>query len=94
MVRRRVAAAVGAALALALAALPAAAQRVVGTVRDSASREPIAGAAVLLLDANGVIVARTISSALGQFSAPRPRARRARVVRIGFRPREITLPST
>ena len=93
MVRRRVAAVAGAALTLALAALSAGAQRVAGTVRDSASREPIAGAAVLLFDANGVVVARTLSSALGQFSAPRAKARRVRVVRIGFRPREMPLPS-
>jgi hypothetical protein len=93
VVRRRVAAVAGAAFTLAaLAALPAAAQRVVGTVRDSASREPIAGAAVLLLDANGAVVARTLSSALGQFSASAARTRRLRVVRIGFRPREVSLP--
>ena len=94
MVRRRVAAAVIAATtALASLALPAGAQRVAGTVRDSASREPIAGAAVLLLDAHGVVVARTLSSALGRFGAPRGGARRIRVVRIGFRPRDLALPA-
>ncbi|MFI5228869.1 MAG: carboxypeptidase-like regulatory domain-containing protein [Gemmatimonadales bacterium] len=93
MVRRRLTAALAAAVAVAVG-MPrgAHAQRVVGIVRDSASRELLPGAAVTLLDANGAVLARVVSSAQGRFGASVGGARRLRIVRLGFRPRDVALP--
>ncbi len=66
-----------------------------GSVRDSASHEPISGAVVLLLDSSGVVLVRRITDERGQFRiATASAARWARVVRIGFQPREIRVPTT
>lgn len=63
------------------------AQEVLGTVRDSASRQPIPSAVVLLLDSSGAILARRATDASGEFRFPRnPSARQLRVLRLGFRP--------
>lgn len=64
-----------------------------GTVRDSASRQPLAGAVVSLLDGLNAVIGRELTNARGQFSAALPSgARRLRVVHIGFRPRELDIP--
>ena len=69
------------------------AQRVLGTVRDSASREPLAGAVVTLLGASNAVITRGLTDARGQFRVDlSPAIQRFRVVRIGFRPREIAAP--
>ncbi len=69
------------------------AQDVHGIIRDSATRAPIAGAVVELLDANGGMVRRTISNERGQYRvlAP-PTGQQLRVRRMGFRPRSVNLP--
>ncbi len=65
-----------------------------GVLRDSASGDPIPGAVVLVMDAAGRIVNRTISSARGQYRVLRPAtAVQLRAVRLGFRPRTVPLPS-
>ena len=68
------------------------AQDVHGIVRDSATRAPISGAVIELLDANGGMVHRTISNERGQYRviAP-PTGQQLRVRRMGFRPRAIPL---
>jgi hypothetical protein len=79
-------------LALALCANRAAAQTFHGTVRDSASHQPIAGAVFMLLDSSGVVLGRRITDEHGQYGIVVTGAPRwARVVRIGFRPREVRL---
>src|SRR5690242_18794778 len=81
------------ALVAALAAIaPAQAQRVRGTLTDSATREPVSGAVVSLLDSAGQFVSRTIADEQGRFSAARLRgARTLHVVRIGYRPVDTPL---
>jgi hypothetical protein len=78
----------------ATAASEACAQTLRGTVRDSASGVPIPGAVVTLLDSAGGVAARTTTDEGGQFRAVLigNGVRAVRVVRLGFRPRTITLP--
>lgn len=65
-----------------------------GAVRDSASGTPIAGAVVLLLDATGATIGRTITGARGTYRVSRPEtAELVRTVRLGFRPATERLPS-
>jgi hypothetical protein len=69
------------------------AQRAAGVVRDSAMREPIAGAVVSALDSASRAVARSISDAAGRYFVDLPAsATQLRVVRIGYQPRTIALP--
>jgi len=78
-----------AALAFA-AAHVAGAQELHGTVTDSATRLPIAGAVVVLLDSANITLSRSISNERGQYRLGSAAAmRRLRVVRMGFRPREL-----
>lgn len=73
-------------------AVPAGAQEIRGFVRDSASRAPIAGAVVVLLAPDGATLDRGLTNGEGIFAVgPAPAAQRIRVLRIGFRPREIQL---
>jgi hypothetical protein len=68
------------------------AQQLRGVVRDSALAAPLPGAVVTLLDSAGGPVARTISDAAGRFVvASLGRGVRLRAVRIGYRPRDLTL---
>lgn len=82
---------------IALAALIAAAsrahaQRVRGTLTDSVTRGAVPGAVVVLYDSAGRALARGIADSLGRYSVARPAAiQRLRILRIGFRPREIML---
>ena len=67
-----------------------AAQVVHGTVSDSASRQPIPGAVVMLLDSAGSVLGRNITSERGEYRVAYARvARSLRVVRIGFQPRDL-----
>jgi hypothetical protein len=82
-------------VALALCTRPLAAQAMHGTVRDSASSQPISGAVFMLLDSSGVVLGRRITDERGLYRIPVPPAARwARLVRIGFRPRELRVPAT
>lgn len=68
-----------------------AAQVVRGTVSDSASRLPISGAVVMLLDSAGTVLGRNITSERGEYRVAYARvAKSLRVVRIGFQPRELS----
>ncbi|HEX7979624.1 MAG TPA: carboxypeptidase-like regulatory domain-containing protein [Gemmatimonadaceae bacterium] len=63
------------------------AQETLGTVRDSASHQPISAAVVLLVDSSGVVLARRATDASGEFRFPgTPGARQLRVLRLGFQP--------
>jgi hypothetical protein len=66
-------------------AVPASAQTVRGHVIERESRQPIAGAFVVLLDASGARVGATLSGPAGEYEhrAPRAGAYRLRVERIG-----------
>jgi hypothetical protein len=69
------------------------AQQVRGTVIDSASRLAIPGAVVTTLDSAGRIGRRSVSDERGAYIVTAPvEVRRLRIVRLGFRPTEITLP--
>lgn len=82
-----------AALVLASPLRSAEAQDVRGTVRDSASGQPVRGAVVIVQDAQGTTLSRTITGERGQYFLPQSAAaRRMQVLRIGFRPRTIELP--
>jgi hypothetical protein len=64
-----------------------------GVVLDSASREPVSGAVITVLDATGQASNHTIASADGTFRiATSATSARLRARRIGFRPREIPIP--
>ena len=82
-------------LVLAAAATRAHAQTLRGTVRDSSSGLPIPGAVVTLLDGAAGVAGRTTTDEGGQFRAVLlgDGVRTVRVVRLGFRPRTVTLPS-
>jgi hypothetical protein len=68
------------------------AQTVRGTIRDSRSREAVRGAVVLVLDSVNAVLARTLADDRGQFQLSIGNsARRIRVQRIGFRPRDVEL---
>jgi Carboxypeptidase regulatory-like domain len=65
-----------------------------GVVRDGPTRAPLSGAVVTVLDRDGATTVRTITDAEGRFSVGLgPSAASLRVVRIGFRPRDVALPS-
>jgi hypothetical protein len=84
-----------AALTAVLCARSLAAQDLRGTVRDSVSGQPIPGAVFMLLDSSGAVLVRRITDENGRYAIVlTPTTRRARLVRIGFRPREISLPQT
>lgn len=69
------------------------AQEVRGTVRDSASRQPIAGAVLLLMDSARSVIGRNISNERGEYRiALSGGVRRMRLLRIGFRQREVAIP--
>jgi hypothetical protein len=71
-----------------------AAQELHGTVRDSASRQPIAGAVLMLLDTSGAVLGRNITNERGEYRLVlSDRMQRVRVVRIGFRPKELPIPT-
>ena len=82
-------------LLVAMAATDARAQTLRGTVRDSSSGVPIPGAVVTLLDSAAGVAARTTTDEGGQFRAVLigSGVRAVRVVRLGFRPRTVTLPA-
>jgi len=74
------------------------AQVVTGTVRDSASQLPLPGTRVLVLDPAGRTSAQSTTDQLGRFRlspwtgrSARAATVRVRVVRMGFRPREVAL---
>lgn len=73
---------------------PLQSQQLRGVVRDSAASVPLAGAVVTELDSAGATVARAITDAGGRFSiVVAPRAASLRLIRIGYRPREVALPA-
>lgn len=81
-------------LALLLATTTARAQVIRGTVADSVSTHPIPGAVVSLLDARGEVLGRYVTGNRGEWQLPlRAGTTRVRVVRIGFRPRDVALPA-
>jgi len=75
--------------------LSARAQRPVrGVATDSASAAPVPGAVITILSATGATLARTVSDSRGQFTvtvAGDGVPTHARVLRIGFRPRDLDL---
>jgi Carboxypeptidase regulatory-like domain len=83
-----------AALALATSAAGAGAQGLAGTVRDSASRISISGAVLTVVDSSGTALARQLTDERGEYRIPLGSAARTlRVVRIGFEPRDLAIPS-
>ena len=83
-----------AALLLGAASALGAQQTLRGAVSDSATQRRVSGAIVMLLDSAGASLSRNISNEDGEYVLPlREGARRLRVQRLGFRPREIQLPA-
>lgn len=86
-------ASLGVVLLLSLITSAAQAQEVRGTVRDSASRQPIAGAVLILMDSARSVVGRNITNERGEYRiALSGGVRRLRLLRIGFRQREVAIP--
>jgi hypothetical protein len=94
MIARRLSVAALVVLALTTFTRVGAAQELRGTVRDSVSRRPIAGAVLLVLDSSGMVLVRNLTDETGRYAiAVRSGARRVRVQRIGFRPRDMVIPA-
>ena len=71
------------------------AQELRGTVRDAASRQPIPGAVITLLDARGSALGRNITDDRGRYRIALPsQAVTLRFVRIGFRPSTANVPQS
>ena len=71
------------------------AQELRGTVRDTVSRQAISGAVLMLIDTSGAVLSRRITDETGRYFIVLPPAARAvRLVRIGFQPRQISVPRT
>ena len=82
---------VGALLLLSTARV-AESQELHGSVVDSATRRPIASAVLVLVDDAGLAHGRTITNDRGQYRIVLPAdVRRVRVLRLGFRARELPL---
>ena len=82
----------GAALVAVIAQTPCA-QQVRGVVRDSTAGNPLAGVVVVILDSARVASGRAIADAAGRFAFPRRSSSvSVRVNRIGYRPREVSIP--
>lgn len=80
---------------LLICASPLRAQRVSGTVRDSATSAPLASAVVVVTGANDKTLARTVTDAVGHYTLALDAApSHLRVVRLGWRPLTLTLPAT
>jgi hypothetical protein len=76
-----------------LAPFAAGAQTLRGSVVESTSRFPIIGAVIETLDSTGAVLNRGLSNETGAYVISRPAsAARLRVVRMGYRPRDIPLP--
>ena len=68
----------------------ASAQELRGTVRDSASRQPISTVVLILSDSAGTPIVRNLTNERGEFRVQLPAgARRLQLLRIGFRPRSV-----
>ena len=81
-------------VALCVAARPAAAQIVRGTIRDSLAGSPIAGAIVAAYDSRGALLNRVLSDGSGRYAIPRDAAAaELRVLRLGYRPTSVRLVS-
>jgi hypothetical protein len=71
------------------------AQRVRGTLTDSATGEPVTGAVVSVLDSAGQFLSRTIADDKGRYAAARLRGSRTiHIVRIGYRPVDATIAAS
>jgi hypothetical protein len=82
------------AAALSVGAATVQAQSIRGVVRDTTAHQPVIGAVLLVLDSAGTTLARNITDPAGAFRfQSTPEMRRLRVLRIGFRPREVALPA-
>src|SRR5215467_7924711 len=80
-------------IAVGVSARTAGAQELRGTVRDSASRQPIATVVLILADSAGKAIVRNLTNERGEFRVQLPAgARRLQLLRIGFRPRDVALP--
>jgi hypothetical protein len=79
-------------LTLAASAPPVQAQLFQGTVRDSATRSPVPGVVVSVIDSSGQPGARTLTTMNGGYRIVVPStAARLRVQRIGYRMREVPI---
>jgi hypothetical protein len=80
--------------AVCVSAPAASAQELRGTVRDSASRQPISTVVLILSDSTGKALVRNLTNERGEFRVQLPGgAHRLQLRRIGFRPRDVTLPT-
>ena len=63
-------------------------------LKDSATSEPVSGAVVTTIDSAGTFLSRSVSDERGRFDVYRLRgASKLHIVRIGYRPRDLMLPT-
>src|SRR5687768_8972555 len=67
------------------------AQQVRGTVRDSTTGLPIAGAVITTMDSLDRVGRRSVTNERGSYFVTATGARRLRIVRLGFRPVDVDL---
>ena len=81
-------------LGTAVVSQSSAAQIVRGVVVDSATRAPIPGAVVTTMDSIGRVGRRSLTNERGTYFVTAPaEARRLRIVRLGFRPVDVRIPT-
>jgi hypothetical protein len=83
------------ALILCATAAPALGQTLAGSLTDSATRQPIAGAVITLLDSTGGVLGRLLTSDRGAYHVAQAAAvRRLRLQRLGYRMRDVRVPTS
>jgi len=81
-------------IAIIVASRATIAQELRGTVRDSASRQGVPGAVLMLMNAGGVVLGRNITNERGEYRVALTDGMiRVRFVRIGYQPRELPIPA-
>src|SRR4051812_24592025 len=82
-------------LILCVSAMVATAQSLSGSITDSTTQQPIAGVVVSLIDSTGGVLGRLLSGDRGVYHVPQAGSvRRLRLQRLGYRMREIRVPSS
>lgn len=81
--------------ALCASATMATAQSLSGSITDSTTQQPIAGVVVSLLDSAGGVLGRLLTGDRGSYHVPQAASvRRLRLQRLGYRMRDIRVPSS
>jgi len=76
-------------------AAPLCAQSLAGSVTDSATRQPVAGVVISLLDSTDKVLGRLLTTDRGAYHVPQAApVRKLRLQRLGYRMRDVRVPSS